>query len=521
MHEPRISGVTAPGTTARWALGTAAILAVHALWLAWNRLPPAWDMAYHQLMGWEVARALAEGRWTILGQGMSDYYPPLYHLWEAAVYTLCGPVPWIAGPANLPGLLLLSYAAYRLAARVAEPRVAVTAGWVVLLLPLVAWSSRETLIDPSLAGVTALGLLALVRLEERPTFGRAAACGLVSAAGMWLKWTYPLFLAGPAAVAWYRSDSRRTLALRLLDTGLIAAPLIALWYLPHLDHLRSRFAVTAAAAVWEGDPPWHSLAGLLYYPRVLSGYYLFLPLTVLVLAAVVLSWRTGPESGVRKCDSLLAATLVVSLAALTLLPAKDPRYAMPLAAPLVAWLAGKLQAASRLWKLLLPVALGQFFLLSFVPLPLKWGLAGAADPCHYRNIVREWIWFATHYYCIMGAPRRKDWGYPRLLTHLSGNAQVGFVAEHPRFHPVALQLAAAQRGQRLHAFRLGDSDDWPQTLADADWVVGKTGDQGIDVLTRFNADVYEALEILGWPVVAEWPLPDGSFARLWRNPASR
>ncbi|GAB4240815.1 MAG: hypothetical protein Kow00109_16020 [Acidobacteriota bacterium] len=509
----------AAGATRRWILGAGGILVLHALWLAGNRVPPAWDMAYHQLAGWELARALSSGRWELLWQGLSDYYPPLYYWWEAAVFLVCGPVPWIAGAANLPGLLLLSYATYRLATRVAGAAAAVAAGWLVLLFPLLAWSSRETLIDPSLAGVTALGLLALVRLQERAGLSRAVAFGMVSAAGMWLKWTYPLFLAFPVAVAWFRSERRRETALRLLDSALIAAPLVAAWYLPHLADLQARFRATAGAAAWEGDPPWYTVAGLLYYPRVLSGYYLFLPLTALALVAALRAQRNGSPPGGRAGARLVAAALLGGLVLLTCLPAKDPRYAMPLAAPLAVWLVTKLQVSDRLRRATLALALLQFLAASFVPIPWKWSLFGEPDPCHYRNTAREWVWFSTHYYCVMGAPRREDWGYQRLLELLPAGARVGFVPEHARFHLVALQLAAAQQERRLQVFRLGDRDDWPRTLAAADWVVGKTGDQGIDVLTRFNGEVYEALQILHWPVVAEWELPDGSRARLWRNPA--
>jgi len=519
MHERHPEGVRhAVASHARWAAGTAAILLAHAVWLIWNRVPPAWDMAYHQLMGWRIAQQIAAGNLAVLLQGASDYYPPLYHFWEAVLYLLTGAVSWIAGPANLPGLLLLSYCTYRLTARVIPEDAAVPAGHLVLLFPLVAWTSRESLVDPSLAGVTAVTLLWFLRLLENPSRCRAIAFGLVTAAGCWLKWTFPLFLVGPAAAALYLTKDRRGLCLRLLDAALVAAPVIGLWYLPRLADLQIRFAETAGAAAWEGDPAWYTPAGILYYPRVLSGYYLFLPLTLLAVGALVLQRRRNTAGLTSSGYVVLLAALVGGWMLLTLLPAKDPRYVMPLAVPLAAWLVVLLFPRPRLRAVFMVTAVMQFLSASFMP-PLKVGLFGYADPCHYRNTAREWVWFSTHYSCVLGAPRREDWGYDRLIDTLADGGPVGFVPEHPRFHVGALQLAGEQAGGSISAFRLGIDDAWPQALARARWVVGKSGDQGVDVLTRYNQEVYDALEVLEWPVADEWKLPDGSRATVWRNPS--
>jgi hypothetical protein len=63
------------------------------------------------------------------------------------------------------------------------------------------------------------------------------------------------------------------------------------------------------------------------------------------------------------------------------------------------------------------------------------------------------------------------------------------------------------------------TDRWQAGLEGADWVIGKTGDQGISYITDFNDEVYSALETLRWPLVNSWDLPDGSRALLWRNPS--
>jgi len=51
-----------------------------------------------------------------------------------------------------------------------------------------------------------------------------------------------------------------------------------------------------------------------------------------------------------------------------------------------------------------------------------------------------------------------------------------------------------------------------------DFVIGKTGPQGISYITGFNQQVYDFLTEQEWPLIETWPLPDASEARLWQNP---
>ena len=60
---------------------------------------------------------------------------------------------------------------------------------------------------------------------------------------------------------------------------------------------------------------------------------------------------------------------------------------------------------------------------------------------------------------------------------------------------------------------------WEEKIREAQWVIGKTDDQGISYITRYTDRVYEFLETQNWPLVKSWSLPDGSRLLLWRTPS--
>ena len=165
----------------------------------------------------------------------------------------------------------------------------------------------------------------------KATHGRSCWASIF-ALGMLTKWTFPAFLVFPIGYALYASRDRKRSLLHLFDAVLIGTPAVFFWYLPNLKSLAERFALTSGTGTaLENDPTALHLQGWLYYPRCLSSYYLYLPLTVLFVAGFIL-WLRGPGSD-REGASLVWWWLGGSCLLLTLLDAKDPRYMMPLAAP--------------------------------------------------------------------------------------------------------------------------------------------------------------------------------------------
>ncbi len=515
-----------------WLAGFLLVVGVHGVWHFLHDAPPAWDMAHHQIMGWTLLEAARAGRlWAAL-VGASDYYPPFVYGLEALVLAVTGDHRWLPLLVNLPGLALLSWCTYRLAWLVTASSLSPVAGWMVLAAPLIAWTSRESLLDPWLSAWVAVSLLILVRSDGLVERRWVPAMALAVAGGMLTKWSYILFVVPAWAWVLAGSTDRRRRLLNLADTALLSAPLVLWWYLPNARSLYRRLQYTAAGADWEMDPQLDSLLGWIYYPRCLSSYYLFLPLTLVFVGGLVRAWQrsgTGPEPADRVAVSasavgirrLLMVSLVGGLVLLTLLKAKDPRYAMPLAAPLFVLLVDCWKDRPRLLAAVTAWAGVQFLLVSFsVPgIPERIGWFEIPGDRNYRSMRQEWVWFETAYFGVTGPPRREDWKIREILGELPETARVGFVPDAASFHPDLLRLEGLRRGWKPEIVRIGAGDDWPAQLGQVDWVVGKTGDQGISLITSFNHEVYAALETLRWPLVRTWELPDGSRAMLWRSPS--
>ncbi len=496
-----------------WTALLGLILAVHLVWTLLDDRPPIWDMAHHQIMGWEYLKLFQEGGVLEGFSRLSSYYPPLYYLQEALVLRFWTEPDLLPLLSNLPGLLLLAFCSRALAVQCLLPdRTAVWAG----LLPLVAWTSRVSLIDVSLCGWVSAALYLLVRSDLLLKRGSSLLLGLVLAAGMLTKWTFVLFLLFPVLYCLLKSKDRKRSVLNLLDAGILSAPLVLWWYLPNLKALLLRFQTTSEAAVWEQDPGIDSLLGWIYYPRVLASYYLFLPLTVLFVWALARLWARRDQ--LPPALQLVLVGFAGGLLLLTLLPPKDPRYGMPLAC-LAALLLIYAWGSSRAAPAIFALAFIQFLTLSFsFPLvPQKIALFEVRNDTDYRGLRQEWVLYASEYFDVAGPPAQEDWRYTEILGSIVPGAKVGLVPDMAHFHPAALKLMALRQGRDLDVIRLGQT---PSSLDESavDVVVGKTGFQGISYLTSFNQEVYDKLTSEGWPVVGSWQLPDGEEARIWNRP---
>ncbi|HSR50410.1 MAG TPA: glycosyltransferase family 39 protein [Acidobacteriota bacterium] len=510
------------------------VLLVHAVWFWLDQAPPIWDMAHHQWRGWMAFHVWFEEGLLNGFPAISDYYPPLYYLQEGLLYLLLGPISWIALPANLPALFLTAFFTWRLALRFIPSPAAEVASVLPLLFPMVAWTSRESLLDLPLTGWTLFALYLLVRSRWLQTTGWSLLFGAVVAVGLLTKWSFVFFLAVPVLWSLYQSERPRQSLRNLLDAALIAIPPVFWWYLPNAQGLLSRLGSTNEAARWELDPARWELAGWVYYPRVLASYYLCLPLLLISVAGLV-AWAVARRKGGadwmqahrqpdgRSVFVFLAVTLGGAWAVLTWTTAKDPRYVMPMV-PVLALLAVFFCRYLRRGQwILLGVAAIQFLAVSFhLPGgPYKWALMEYDPPSDYRTLSQEWVLFQSQYFDVAGPPTRQDWGYDDLLRQLPEGSVVGFVPDAPRLHVGGLVLKAAQQRKGLSAGNLGRSPIDMQNLSRYTHVVGKTGDQGLEPLTRNADQVYRLMHALGWGVVWRRPLPDGSFLQLWRPPTPR
>ena len=149
-----------------WWIFFVTVLAIHLVWELLDESVPMWDMAYHQLKGWEYLAAWRDDKLLEQFSALSPYYPPLYYLQEATVLRFLPQTQFLAFLANSWGLFLLSYFTYRSAVLFVDPLTGAIAGILPLLFPLTAWATRLTLLDVSLAGWVAAAGYFILRSEN-------------------------------------------------------------------------------------------------------------------------------------------------------------------------------------------------------------------------------------------------------------------------------------------------------------------------------------------------------------------
>ena len=494
------------------------IFIVHGVWEFLNDTPPIWDMAYHRLKGWKYLEAWRQGHLIEQFSQLSSYYPPLYYLQEALILRLAPGTQFLALASNLPGLFLLAYSTFRLSGLYLTSSAALLAGLIPLLFPLVAWTSRVSLLDVTLSGWVAAGSYLILRSNLLQKKRWTLLLGAVTAAGMLTKWTFILFLFPLLLYAIVYSENRRRSAINLADALILAILPLLWWYLPNLISLRERFQATAQVASLEGDPGLGSLLAWIYYPRCLSSYYLYLPLTILFVFGLLLCIFNKIPT--RSPLSFLFWWLAGDILLLTLLEAKDPRYAMPLAAPLSILLVYPWQRRRKWVVSIWAFAFAQYLSVSlpWTAAPIKIAWFDIENDQDYRGIRQEWVFYQSTYFGILGTPRRESWRYEEILQAVPEKARIAFLPELAHFNLNTLELCAIRKGHPLEMVRLGRSQDSSSVLQEVSYVIGKTGPQGISYLTRFNDSVYHQLEEQSWSLLKVWMLPDRSQALLWRNP---
>ena len=505
-----------------WAFGFLLLFVINIFWESVNSLPPSWDMAYHQLMGLQFFDAFSRGNLLEGYTGLTTYYPPLYYLNESLVLLLFGDTQFFPLLSNILGLFLLSYFTFRTAEKIMPSPAAVTAGLAVLMLPMVAWTSRVSLLDTGLAGWVILAFYLVIKSDFFEHRGYTLLFGLVCAAGTLHKWTFPFFLVFAVIHTFLVSKHRKKVLINLCLAGAIALPLAATWYWPNAESLLERIRMTAEDGTrFENDPGLTSIWGWIYYVRCLSGYYLFLPLTLLFASAL---FRLKRDLFKTRAFQLVAVTLAGSMLIMTILEMKDPRYIMPAAPFLVIVLMAGWKNKPT-WSLIVIPAIFfiQMIAVSFVfpGIPQKIALFEVENDRSYKGMNYEWVLFETDYFDILGRARYENWRTNEIMNHFRGGETIAIIPEHPYFNTAAFRLSAYKKGNYdLRLTRSGFVRFSPEQLENTDWIIGKSGSQGVDFLTVFNQDVYDFLSENNWPVRAILSLPDGSRARIWENPGN-
>lgn len=374
------------------------------IWRSIDQRPPHWDMARHLYTAEVYSQLLSGHQWLDLIWHYM-YYPPLLYIWAAKWQALFGHSVMSAVVSNVlwVGLIVGSMIAIGRSLRVQY--AGILGSVFFLTMPLVGSVIRDFQIDIPLTAMVALTLAVLIRTKRFTSLNWSLFCGICFGLGMLTKWTYPAFVALPAAVvmlAGLSTKHDRRLVLQNIITSLAVGTVIAQpWYVRNIDAVRGDFRANGTAAgVNEGDPAIRSLAGLLWYPRAILRDYLWLPWLAPVAAAFAHALKTRSQNLSLETLVLLSSSLG-GLLCFTLLRNKDARYILPIFVGVSIW-AG-VQLASWLRKnptQLLTGLIGALIVLSY--------LATSFISFNANLVFGPLTWWRSTGY-ITGSPERAQW----------------------------------------------------------------------------------------------------------------
>jgi hypothetical protein len=479
----------------------AALALVTAVWVSIDRRPPESDHANHLERALRCYRALAEGGPSSLRSILleSSFYPPLVTCAAGLLYLVAPVVPLTAQAVMVAFLALGVAAVYGLGRDLFGVETGLLAAFFFATAPFVVFSLTNFQLDLPLAAMVALSLHVLWRPEAFAGRGWAVVLGIALGLGMLTKPTFATYvLPGVLWSAWQAGrapDRHRRLAL--LALALVVAAALALpWYGPRLvglpmQVLNRSFKQAAEVGQAEALTP----AGLLFYPRVFMPQFGF-------LAAPLFLWGLGALGTARGARARLWLSTLAPFLIYSLIQNKNLRYTLPIlpAAAIVAAVGvrslppGVKRGVA--WACVAAAALQTSMTAFGVPRPPV--LAAFLTPLP-----------------VSFPPSPADWQEDRVLDDLAGAtggkpATVAVVPNYNFFSVSNFRYAALRRGMPLVVTR-----GFTGPPLGIDFVILKTGSQGpsftvakAERLTRrFAEDPYLAAI---FPVIAEYPLPDGS-----------
>jgi dolichyl-phosphate-mannose-protein mannosyltransferase/DUF2993 family protein len=487
------------GSRREWALVAAAWLAiviVAGVWLALDRRPPEWDHANHLERAVHCAQDLAAGDWRAI-VARSSFYPPVVPCAAALAYML---VPSDAVAAQAVMLLFLGVAiaaTYALGRKLGDGPTGVAAAWIFASAPFVLFTALRFQLDLPLTATVVVALLSLLWTDGLSRPGASLVLGLVLGIGMLVKPPFGAYLLFPVLWVLARERTRRALGNALLATA-VATIICLPWYGPRLAGLPRQIAFRAVThAAEEGKPEALSSASLVYYPSWLAPQLGLLALVLLVVGIVIALVK-------RRGFALVA--FLAPLVVFTLLRNKDLRYTLPLL-PIAAVIAG--MAVSAAGTRVRPVGLAVLALVGLVQVSAT---AFGMPPPVTLPVLNVPSLLGT-------PPMRTNWHHRDVLAAIERDrrgapATVSVVPNDNFFSVSNFRYYAVRDGLPLKWLR-----PWDGEPLGIHYMVLKTGDQGPDFSEAKSLRVMDRLErdadlARAYPVIAEFPLPDGSTGSL-------
>lgn len=484
-------------------LGLAVFLVLQALLLRshvrTDTRPPAWDQAIHLEIALDYKEALAEGRLSdaffLAPKPGMPQFPPAYHLGLIKAYDSPDPAHaalWL----NWFYLALLAASVFGIAWRFRPDETALAVTIVFCGAPAVQDMVSTQLIDLPVTACAAAAYWALLASERFTKWGPSLLFGVLHAFGMLHKWSFFSYML-PAYFVALRELSWRPAIV--LSSAALSAALSAPWYVANLALLPTRLVQASsdfAVPFWKGGA-WAT------YLRV--SLEQLGPLFALFgwVALLVPQYRRRREDG----DILLGWALV-SYAFWTVVPNRQFRFLLPGLPPLAVALAS---AFPR--QLTWVVAFVQLF--TFVNFTKGW-IGPLSIPLPYQDLT----------FFVNAPPAAEDWRIEEILRAVDGArdparpiSNVTLVANDTRFNAPTFHWS--QRRLGLDRIRMRGVNSRLCELSE--FLILKDGRLGPDgVISGLPEAANQVRASHGWfqrayEQIKEWPLPDGTTARLYRQ----
>lgn len=490
-------------------LGLAGFLAVQALllrhFIRTDTRPPSWDQSTHMEIALDYREALGAGRWgdawfLAPKPGMPPF-PPAYHLLLRGSFDSADPAHaalWL----NWFYMALLAVSLFGISWKFLPDSRALAATVIFCSAPGIQDLVTTQLVDLAVVGWVAAGYWALLSCEGFTGWLPSLAFGAVYAAGMMHKWTYFSYML-PAYIIAGRALGDRHARWQVLAAAALSLALFTPWYWSHIALLPSRlFQATSDASIafWKNGA-WStyivSSCASLGPPLWLLGYISML----------------APQFA-RKRDYgwVLGYWVVFSFVFWTIVPNRQMRFLLPGLVPLGLFIAGT-------WPRGLTWTVAAIQLLGFVNF-----FFGAVGPLTVPMPYMPLTFFDNK------PPAKEDWKIEEILRKIEAErdpsrpiTNVTLVANDtyfnpPTFHWVQRELNLPHANMRGVNARLCELSEF---------VLLKKGRLGPESVIGGLAKAAKTIQdpdgwfSRGYEELANWPLPDGSTAVLYRQKRGR
>ncbi len=490
-------------------LGLAGFLAVQALLLRHfirvDTRPPSWDQSTHLEIALDYREALGAGRWgdawfLAPKPGMPPF-PPAYHLLLRYAFDSADPAHaalWL----NWFYMAVLALSLFGISWRFLPDSRALAATLAFCAAPGLQDLLTTQLVDLAVITWVAAAYWALLASEGFTDWAPSLAFGVLFAAGMMHKWTYFSYLL-PAYVIGLRALSDRRARPQALAAGALALALFAPWYWSQAALLPSRLVQASADFA---VPFWKGGAWSAYLVQACGG------LGPLLWALGFISLLAPQFARRREYGWVLAYWVVSSYVFWTIVPNRQFRFLLPGLAPL------------------------GLFLAATWPRALTWGVAGfqlLAMANFFFGLVGPLsvpIPFMPLTFFVNKPPASEDWKTNEILRRIETErdptrpiTNVTLVANDSYFNAPTFHWA--QRRLKLPLARMRGVNKRLCELSE--FLLLKKGSLGpATVIGGLPEAAKTVLEPGGWfarayEEVAQWPLPDGSAAVLYRQRRGR